>query len=68
MSKIKTVEDLIERAGGSPYIGILLNLHQYTVERWQISGHIPQKYWKQLMAAYKVSKEELENLTLKKKG
>lgn len=63
---LKSVYDLFYRAGGSVQIAALLNLNQYTVDRWARSG-VPEKYWPQLVKKFGVSREELISVSDKAK-
>jgi hypothetical protein len=51
MAKVKTLEELFKLAGGSVHVASLLNLNQYSVDRWDRNG-IPQKHWGKLAAKY----------------
>lgn len=66
-TKIKSIKGLFELAGGSVHIAALLNLNQYTVDRWQRTG-IPQKYWDTLTKKYGQTAETFHNLTKKARG
>ena len=63
---LKSVYDLFYRAGGSVQIAALLNLNQYTVDRWVRSG-VPEKYWPTLVKKFGVSREELISVSDKAK-
>lgn len=41
---VKTISDLIEKAGGSLKIAYDIGVHQYTVLRWRKHG-VPKKYF-----------------------
>lgn len=56
--KLRTIEDLFELAGGTIHIAVLLDVHQTTVISWAKCG-VPLKYWNRLMQEYKVTAEQL---------
>jgi hypothetical protein len=63
---LKSVYDLFHKAGGSVQIAALLNLNQYTVDRWTRSG-IPEKYFSAIIRKYGVTREDLTAVSAKAK-
>lgn len=61
---IKSIEDLFYNAGGSVHVAALLNVNQWTVERWRRLG-IPDTYWPQLTEKLGYSKEVLAAISNK---
>lgn len=59
---LKTYEDLVALVGSSAKLAAFLDLTQYTVDRWRSSG-VPHVYWTRIMDEYKVSLQELHNIT-----
>jgi len=59
---MKTVQDLIDKVGGAKQLAILLDLHQFTVQRWLKSG-VPQYHWSRLIKLLGVSANELFEMT-----
>lgn len=55
---LKNIEELFQKAGGSIHLAVILDLNQWTVERWQKTG-VPFKYWRALMDKYKLTADEL---------
>lgn len=62
--KISNIQDLFDMAGGAVKIAAYLKLHQYTVERWRLSG-IPDKYHDSLCKKYGATPYELYSLSQK---
>lgn len=56
--KLRTIDDFFNLAGGTVHLAALLNLHQTTVITWAKSG-IPTKYWNRLIDEYKVTADQL---------
>lgn len=64
ITKINNMQDLYDLAGSATQIAADLKIHQYTVERWKISG-IPLKYWDSLADHYGATPVELYKLSQK---
>lgn len=63
--KIKTLEKLIDHAGGTGRIATALGLHQSSVECWhRLTDGIPHKHWDKLISFFGVSAEELHVINL----
>ena len=58
MDKLKSVEDLFFRAGGSVHIAAYLDVNQWTVERWRVIG-IPDSYHPRLCSKFDCTREDL---------
>lgn len=65
--KLRTIDDFFNLAGGTIYLAAFLGLHQTTVITWAKSG-IPTKYWNRLMEEYKVTAEQLFNISENARG
>jgi hypothetical protein len=61
---LKSMQDLYDLAGSSTRIAADLGLHQYTVDRWRISG-VPNKYHEPLAKLYGATPYELYKLSQK---
>jgi hypothetical protein len=59
---MKTVKELFDKAGGTQKLAYNLDLNQWTVLRWEKTG-IPFKYWKTLIEKFKVTPDELTNMS-----
>lgn len=66
MPEFKFLEDLYCAAKGSVHIAALLNINQFTVDRWVKTG-IPVKYWSILIDKYGITPAELYCITSKAK-
>jgi len=64
VNKIIQMQDLYELAGSAVQIAADLKIHQYTVERWKLTG-VPVKYWQALIDKYGATPIELFNLSQK---
>ncbi|CAB4203067.1 hypothetical protein UFOVP1365_58 [uncultured Caudovirales phage] len=63
---LKSINDLFYRAGGSVKIAALLELNQYTVDRWLADGTgVPKKHYAVLCANYRTTPDELDSITAK---
>jgi len=60
--KLRTIDDFFKLTGGTIHLAALLDLHQTTVITWAKSG-IPTKYWNRLIEEYKVTAEQLFNIS-----
>lgn len=61
--KITDIEQLFKLAGGTVHIAALLNINQWTVDRWRNSG-IPQKHWGKLSVKYGLDAETLYQISM----
>lgn len=66
MEKIKSIEDLFKKAGGSIHVAAALNVHQQTVVRWLKTG-IPGHNWGNLAKIYGITPNELFAISEKAK-
>lgn len=62
-----TIQELFDRAGGAWKLAGEIGVHQWTIERWKKSG-IPFKHWETLEKKYKVSANDLAEMSRKAKG
>lgn len=63
---LSSIDDLFERAGGSIKIAALLNMNQWSVNRWVNIG-IPLKYWPDIIVKFGVNEVELYAVSQKAK-
>lgn len=59
---IKNIKEFVEKAG-SLEIAQVLNVHQWTVQRWVATG-IPVKYWKILIREFRITPDDLARFTM----
>ena len=55
---MKTIDELINAAGGTTQLAAQLNLHANAVERWKFSG-VPLRHWEPIILRYKLNAETL---------
>ena len=67
-TQYKTVQDIFNEIGPSSKVATILNMHQFSVDRWHRIG-IAEKHWSKLMEVCDVTPIELHliNEKLRKK-
>jgi hypothetical protein len=58
---MKNIEDLFKRCGSAAHLAVAVERHQFTVERWGLTG-VPEKHWKAITEKFPVNVAELSKL------
>ena len=64
MEPLRSINDLFMRAGGSVKLAALVNVNQWTVDRWVKTG-IPVKHWALIIKTFGGSIEDMYNISEK---